>query len=76
MVRYFLIAIGIIILYKLIFDFIIPVFRTTRRIRKQFRDINQQMHDRMNQYQEPQPPPSQSKPKKESKDYIDFEEIK
>jgi len=58
--------------YRLIFDFILPIYRTTRQVRRGFRD----MQDRMNgQAAEPQ---SASKPKEEKKvgDYIDFEEVK
>ena len=82
MVRVILIILGIIVLYKLIFDFIIPVYRTSRQIRKQFRDINQQMQDRANQFnqatqqstaQKQQP---QQKKQASDKDYIDFEEVK
>jgi hypothetical protein len=79
MFRIFLIIIGIIILYKLIFDFIIPVYRASRDVRRKFRDINQQMEDRMNQFNrsqgQSQAEPQPQKPVK-GKDYIDYEEIK
>jgi hypothetical protein len=81
MFRILLIIIGIIVLYKLIFDFIIPVYRTSRDIRRKFRDINQQMGDRMNQFNRSQSQgqaQAEPQPKKPvtGKDYIDFEEIK
>jgi hypothetical protein len=68
------------IVYKVIFDFIIPVANTTKQVKKQFSD----MSNRMNQ----QAPPNQQTnntqytqakepaPKPKSEDYIDFEEIK
>ena len=81
MFRILLIIIGIVVLYKLIFDFIIPVYRASREVRRKFRDINQQMEDRMNQFNRTQSQgeaQSQPQPKKPvtGKDYIDFEEIK
>ena len=37
------------LLYKLIFDFIIPVAKTTKQVKKQFSDMSAQMRDKMNQ---------------------------
>jgi len=66
-------------LYKLVFGLILPLYRTTRQIKKGFREMNERMHQQM---QQPGPPP----PAKESRpssaagpakgDYIDFEEVK
>lgn len=80
MVRILLFILGAFILYKLIFDFIIPVYRTTRQVRRKFREMNQQMQDRMNQYnqqnQQQAQPQSRSQQSVSDKDYIDFEEVK
>jgi hypothetical protein len=68
------------VLYKLIFELIVPVYKTTRKIKKDFG----QMQDRMNNFMknqqnasqqqaEPKEPPSE---KSKAGDYIDFEEIK
>ncbi|MGB8192822.1 MAG: hypothetical protein WCF67_12920 [Chitinophagaceae bacterium] len=78
MFRYILLVIGLVILYKLIFDVIIPVYRASRDIRKRFRDINQQMGDRMNQANQSQAADLNRSPvdKPSKKDYIDFEEVK
>ncbi len=67
------------LLYKLVFDLIIPVAKTTRQVKKQFVDINEQMKEKMNNFQQaktnvPSKQPSQPVSKKD--DYIDFEEIK
>ncbi len=65
----------IYILYKLIFEFIIPVYQSTKKIRKQFGEMHAKMQQDMNAYEnrkttaEPQP-----KVKKEG-DYIEFEEV-
>jgi hypothetical protein len=61
--------------YKLLFDFIIPVFRTTRRVRRSFREMHEQMNPKTGQPFQKQADPSKQ-PKADKDDYIDFEEIK
>ncbi len=66
------------LLYKLVFDFIIPVFNTTKQVKKQFGDMQNKMREQqeqMNRQQskqntEPQP---RSRPAKD--DYIEYEEV-
>ena len=73
------------LLYRLVFGFIIPVVRTTRRVKKSFRDMN----DRMNGQYSPQAgtafngfgPQQQTATtaktgKSDDEDYIEFEEVK
>jgi hypothetical protein len=56
--------------YQLVFRFILPIYRTTKQVRRGFRD----MQDRMNGDTNGQPA---SRPKgKPVGDYIDFEEVK
>ena len=84
MFKYILLILAAVVLYKLIFDLIIPVYRASRDIKKRFRDINQQMQERMNQAQggfgagpvrDRQPEPSPQKGA-EPGDYIEFEEVR
>jgi hypothetical protein len=74
----FFLAIVFYLLYRFVFNFIVPVARTTRHVRRQFRNM-QEMQDPPRQ-QQPQstPPPTQRQPaqKPQAGDYIDFEEIK
>lgn len=71
------------ILYKLVFDFIIPVYNSTKHVRRQVKDMQQHMREQFEQQQQqaPPPPPPRSsetvsaKPRDKG-DYIDFEEIK
>ena len=61
-------------LYQLVFKFILPIYRTTRRVRRSFREMQERMHG----HEETQ---SFSKPHADTKgrpvgDYIDFEEVK
>jgi hypothetical protein len=68
----------IYILYKLIFDFIIPIYQTTKKVKSQFGEMHNKMQEQMNAYNQQQNSPSQ-KPKQEEvkkEDYIDYEEIK
>ena len=62
------------LLYKLIFDFIIPVAITTKQVKKQFGDMQQ----KMNQFNEEQKRQNDAapKPKPSKEDYIDYEEVK
>jgi len=64
--------------YRFIFNFLVPVYKTTQQVKKGFRD----MHDRMNSSQQEQNFSSQqtsateTPEKKSVGEYIDFEEIK
>ena len=65
------------LLYKLIFEFIIPVYHTTRQFRKQVHEVKQQMEDHFQQRSEPASRP-QTAPQVQEKEgeYIEFEELK
>jgi len=66
------------LLYKLIFDFIIPVYKTTRQVKKEFREMHGRMQEHMQQQQHSQQSqrPKSETPKTKPGDYIDFEELK
>lgn len=71
----------IYILYKLIFEFIIPVFQATKKVKKQFGEMHTKMQDqmnKMNQQANGTPPATKSTPASTPKgsDYIDYEEVK
>lgn len=87
--RYLLYALLIYLLYRLVFHFIIPVYKTTRQVKKQFRDMHSRMQDHMNQqsaYAEASADkqagnsknsaPKTDSNKEKAGDYIDFEEVK
>ncbi|MDQ6844786.1 MAG: hypothetical protein M3Z92_10600 [Bacteroidota bacterium] len=66
----------IYVFYKLIFDFIIPVYQSTKKIKKQFGEMQSKMQEDMNAYTS-QPKPKQPQPETAKEgDYIEFEEIK
>ncbi len=68
----------IYLLYKLVFNFIVPVSKAASQVKSKMNEFNQ-MHQQQMRQQQPVPPPSpKPSPKKASKDddYIDFEEVK
>lgn len=82
--RYVLIAAALYILYKLVFDLIVPVSRATSQVRAQMRQMQEMQQQQFQQQQtqaqarpaaaQQRPEPSGGKPSKD--DYLDFEEIK
>jgi hypothetical protein len=64
----------IYLLYKLIFNFIIPIYQSTKKIKKQFGEMQSKMQSDMNAYQNQPKPQQQPAPEKEG-DYIEFEEV-
>ena len=68
------------ILYKLIFDFIIPIYVASKKVKNQFGEMHSKMQEQMNQYnrqntQQPQPSTT-VKTEKKNEEYIDYEEVK
>jgi hypothetical protein len=61
-------------LYQFIFKLVIPVYHTTRKIKKGFREMKTHM-DQQQQHSS-QPPPQNSGSKTKAGDYIEFEEVK
>jgi hypothetical protein len=84
----FFLAIVFYLLYRFVFNFLVPVARTTRHVRQQFRnmaDMQEAMRQQQaqgqgyaGQTQAQHSAQSQQRPEKRAPegDYIDFEEIK
>ena len=68
------------LLYRLVFHFIIPLYKTTREVKKSFRNMQEQMRqhtDPPGQQQAQDNQPQHKKPgTNKVGDYIDFEEVK
>jgi len=66
------------LLYKLIFDFIIPVYKTTKQVNKKMGEMQNRMNEQMNQQQTAARPggSKEKQPMPGKEDYIDFEEVK
>ena len=78
MLRYLFFAFLIYLAYRLVFHFIIPIYKTTRQVKKQFREMHSRMQDNMGQqppYRQPVTPATENK-NQQAGDYIDFEELK
>lgn len=75
----FFLGIVLYLLYRFVFNFFLPIFRTTRHVRQQFRNMQggqQDVNGRTAQ-QEPQPKkPEPTSSKNTMGEYIDFEEVK
>ena len=70
-------------LYKLIFEFIIPVYNASKRMRDQVSNMQQKMQEEQqrqqyerNGYVDANAGKSTGQSKPAEKDYIDFEEVK
>jgi Sec-independent protein translocase protein TatA len=79
--KYVLYALLIWFLYQFIFKLVIPVYKTTRTIKKGFREMQEKMNEQYRQQQaQSQPSAAYTDSNKSSKsptgDYIDFEEVK
>ena len=74
LLRYIIWIFVIYALYRLIFDFIIPVVRVSGQMKKKMREFQNTMDQQNGQVQEPTKHPNTTKQK--NGDYIDFEEVK
>jgi hypothetical protein len=77
-VKYILYAFLIYIAYQFIFKLVIPVYKTSQKIKKGFREMQSRMEQTAEQQQEHQQHPNSTQPDKKHKmgEYIDFEETK
>lgn len=66
------------LVYKLIFDFLIPVFQTTRQMKQKVGEMQQRMNEQAKQQQAGsfQSAEKETVPKAKKEDYIEFEEVK
>jgi len=66
------------LVFKLVFDFVIPIYKTTRDVRQKFREMNSQMRDQQGGQaaQNYGQKNNVNKEKSTPGDYIDFEEVK
>lgn len=86
MLRFLLYLLLAWFLYNLIFKFIIPVYRASKQMKKQFRKMQETMQEQQRQYEESvnggfsnrgyQPSASPKSSSDKGGDYIDFEEVK
>ena len=72
-----LIILGIYLLYKFIVDFVIPVYKASKRVQERFRQMQQNMNDQSGSHAASSVNQNGTGASKANpKEYIDFEEIK
>ncbi|SFN76789.1 protein of unknown function [Chitinophaga sp. YR627] len=83
--KYAFLAFVFWLLYKLVFDFIVPVYQSTKHVRRQMGDIQEHLRRQYQQQEQAQRQAAQAQqqqqqraaaPKADKGDYLDFEEIK
>jgi hypothetical protein len=75
--RFVFYAILLYLLYQFIFKLVIPVYVTTKKVKKGFREMQSKMKEHMQQQQSYAPQQEQpTSPKYKAGDYIEFEEVK
>ena len=73
--KYILLGLFLYFMFRFLFDFIIPVVRTTKQVKKQFDAVREQQQQYYEQQQGPQPS-AKSTAAVDQDDYIEFEEVK
>jgi hypothetical protein len=84
MFKYILLGFTIYFAYRFIFNFLIPVVKTTRQVKKQFDSVREQQayhqqqanHQQQTYQQQAQPSAFKKTTKASDEDYLEFEEIK
>lgn len=73
--KYILLGIFLYFMFRFLFDFIIPVVKTTKQVKKQFDAVREQQQQQFYQQQQPQTS-TKSTSSVDKDDYIEFEEVK
>lgn len=79
MLRFLLYIFLVYLVYQFVVNFLIPVYKTTQKIRDGFREMNNTMNGANSQQQNSsseRTPSGSNSSKNEMGEYIDFEEIK
>ena len=77
--QYLLWGLLIYFIYRFVFNFLVPVVRASRQIKRQVRDFNNRMQEQNQQAEQNTFTPNNSSTQRTSAnkgDYIDFEEVK
>ncbi len=66
------------LLYKFIFELLIPVSKATVEVKQKLREMQEQQNAQQRQYEQQQhtPSPTAATTKRKDDDYIEFEEVK
>lgn len=75
MIEFIWTIIIVYLLYKLIFEFILPVSKATSQVRSKIKEMQQQQEQQYQQYQQNTSANNPQNTKEKEGDYIDFEEV-
>lgn len=64
------------LVYKLVFGFVIPLYKTTRQVKQKFREMNERMRTGQGATATETEPTGKQGKKSPLGEYIDFEEVK
>lgn len=64
------------LLFRLVVNFIIPVYRTTQKVKRTFREMKERMNQQTSQERQTTPSQTTSTQKSPLGEYLDFEEVK
>ena len=64
------------LVYKLIFDFIIPVYKTSKQVSQKMGEMQSKMNDHLNKQQSHTNTAAEKPAEPAKEDYIEFEEVK
>jgi sortase (surface protein transpeptidase) len=64
------------LLYKFIFEFIIPVYQTTKQVKRKMHEMQEAMKNQQNNNHHQQSKTSSAPNPSENSEYIDYEEVK
>jgi sortase (surface protein transpeptidase) len=83
MIKFIFYGLVVYLIYKLVFEFVIPVGKASNQMREKLQEMQEQQRFQQEQARaqaqtqtKPEPVSSTKPPASSSKDYIEFEEIK
>ena len=76
LLKYILLGFFLYFIFRFVFDFIVPVVKTTRQVKKQFDQVREQQQQYYQQQQTTQEPNRNKTSAVDQDDYLEFEEIK
>jgi hypothetical protein len=73
--KYLLLGLFLYFIFRFVFDFVIPVVRTTKQVKKQFDAVREQQQQFYQEQNKPTPSAKKSTVADQD-DYLEFEEVK
>jgi hypothetical protein len=76
-IKYLLLGFLFYLIYKFVFNIVLPIYRTTKKVKQQFSEMQQKVNETFGTHSPNNnaTPQKETYPQKKSKEYIDFEEV-